>query len=127
MHPVKTKIYLLFLALAVVMLAPFKALSTPVNAIPEDPCFVVSECCAKMVACCCEIAPAKQEPTDMNSGALPAPAPKFVAIKGSGRIISQTLPKPLYTILAQGRIAPLMAVSAMISRPLYLLNRALLI
>ncbi|MBU6451123.1 MAG: hypothetical protein KGS72_05040 [Cyanobacteria bacterium REEB67] len=127
MHSVKTKIYLLFLALAVVMLAPFKALSTPVNAIPEDPCVVVSSCCAKMVACCCEMAPARQEPTDMNSAALPAPAPKFVAIKGSGRIISQSLPKPLYTILAQGRIVPLLAVSAVISRPLYILNRALLI
>ncbi|MBS1991769.1 MAG: hypothetical protein JSS86_23970 [Cyanobacteria bacterium SZAS LIN-2] len=125
MQKAQKQIVMIFLALAVVLLAPFKALSTPINAIPEEACAVVSACCVKMAHCCCEITP--KPPSDMDSAAvLPAP-PKFVAIKGSGRIISQDLPKPLVRFTPQDIQIFVTSRPAIVTTPLYILNRALLI
>jgi hypothetical protein len=119
------KIWILTLALAVMLLAPFKALSTPINAIADDGCAIVRACCATMQHCCCDTSP--KLPTDMGSAASFPPQPKFVSIKGSGKVISQELPRPLLSRRPKSMTAQMSAVSAPASRPLYILNRALLI
>jgi hypothetical protein len=125
MQSADKKIWILCLALAVMLLAPFKALSTPINAVADESCAIVRPCCATMQHCCCETTP--KLPSDMGSATSFPPQPKFVAIKGSGKSINQALPKPLLSRLPQAVIAQMSPVSAVAAMPLYILNRALLI
>jgi hypothetical protein len=124
-HPAHKKIWILCLALAVTLLAPFKALSTPINAVADDSCVIVRACCATMQHCCCETSPTL--PADVATAAsLPAP-PKFVSIKGSGRVISQELPRPYVNNIAHVPALTPRLQSGSNAVPLYILNRALLI
>ena len=124
-QPAHKKVWILCLALAVMLMAPFKALSTPINAVGDDSCVIVHACCATMQHCCCETVP--KLPSDLGSAASFPPQPKFVAIKGTGKIINQSLPKTLLSHLPQRATAQMRAVSALTTTPLYILNRALLI
>gem|GEM_PF-3410769 len=125
MQKAKKQILILCLALAVVLMAPFKALSTPINAVPDDACAVISSCCVKMLHCCCGIE--LKTPADLNaSEALPA-APKFVAIKGGGKVVSQDLPRPPVRYTPRPTAVYMAQLPSVPSAPLYILNRALLI
>ena len=125
MQSVYKKVWILCLALAVMLLAPFKALSTPINSVSDESCAIVRACCATMQHCCCEKGPAL--PCDLGSATSFPPQPKFVAIKGSGKIINQPLPRPVLSLFSVAVTAQIRAVLAPSATPLYILNRALLI
>ena len=125
MQSAEKKFWIFFMTQAVMLIAPFKALSTPVNALPDEPCASVRACCQTMQYCCCEIAP--RLPADLdNAATLPSP-PKFVSIKGSGRIVSQELPRPIMPRLQHSAFIAGAPIQPVTTVPLYILNRALLI
>jgi hypothetical protein len=128
----RVKINLLLLAMAVAVLAPLRFLPAAClssgQLISDDPCQVVRDCCARMAACCCEIQPTRPAPpADLALADIIYPTARFLAGKDGGKLIAQDLPPLL--LRPQVFTAPAFQPQplALIGRPLYILNRALLL
>ena len=125
MQKARKQLLILCLALAVVVMAPFKALSTPINGVPDDACAVISSCCVKMLHCCCGVE--LKTPADLNNSDALTAAPKFVSIKASGKVVSQHLAPPAPQFAPRSSVVYVAVCPVVPSGKLYILNRALLI
>jgi len=119
------KFCIILMALAVFLMAPLKALSTPVNAVSEESFAGIKACCVVMHHCCC--LPEPRPPADLDSAAALPPQAKFVSIKGSGRIVTEVAPRLIALALERSSSPRPVYLAVVPSTPLYILNRALLI